>query len=74
MTANNNLGGAGLAPGVAIMPVVVADAGGSVRSADSAKGIIWAVDHGADIVNMSYSGSASSAEQKAIQYAQSKGS
>jgi subtilisin family serine protease len=73
MTANNNLGGAGLAPGVAIMPVVVADAGGSVRSADSAKGIIWAVDHGADIVNMSYSGSASSVEQKAIQYAQSKG-
>ena len=33
MTANNNIGGAGLAPDVSIMPVVVADAGGSVRAA-----------------------------------------
>jgi len=73
MTANNAIGGAGLAPGVSIMPVVVADAGGSVRAADSAQGIVWAVDHGADVLNMSYSGSASSVEQKAIQYAQSKG-
>lgn len=73
MTPNNNIGGAGLAPDVAIMPVVVADASGSVRASDSAQGIVWAVDHGADILNMSYSGSASSVEQKAIQYAQSKG-
>lgn len=73
MTPNNNIGGAGLAPDVAIMPVVVADASGSVRASDSARGIVWAVDHGADILNMSYSGSASSVEQKAIQYAQSKG-
>ena len=73
MTANNNLGGAGLAPGVAIMPVVVADAGGRYARPTRRRGIIWAVDHGADIVNMSYSGSASSVEQKAIQYAQSKG-
>lgn len=73
MTANNNVGGAGLAPDVAIMPVVVADADGSVRAADSAKGIIWATDHGADILNMSYSGPASAVEEKAIQYAQSKG-
>ncbi len=73
MTADNNIGGAGLAPGVSIMPVVVADASGSVRASDSAQGIVWAVDHGADVLNMSYSGSASSVEQKAIQYAQSKG-
>lgn len=73
MTANNGRGGAGLSPGVAIMPVTVADASGWVRSADSARGIVWAVDHGADILNMSYSGSASSVEQKAIQYAVSKG-
>ncbi len=73
MTANNGIGGAGLAPDVSIMPVIVADASGWVRSADSARGIIWAVDHGADVLNMSYSGSASSVEQKAIQYALSKG-
>jgi subtilisin family serine protease len=72
MTANNNIGGAGLAPSVSIMPVVVADAQGSVRASDSARGIVWAVDHGADVLNMSYSGGASSVEQKAIQYAQSK--
>ncbi len=73
MTANNNLGGAGLAPSVSLMPIVVADAAGAVRASDSARGIVWAVDHGADVLNMSYSGGASSVEQKAIQYAQSKG-
>lgn len=73
MTANNGIGGAGLAPSVSLMPVVVADAGGSVRAADSARGIVWAVDHGADVLNLSYAGSASTVEQKAIQYAQSKG-
>ncbi len=52
MTANNGIGGAGLAPDVSIMPVIVADASGWVRSADSARGIIWAVDHGADVLNM----------------------
>lgn len=69
MTPGNNIGGAGLAPGASLMPVVVADADGSVRAADSARGIIWAVDHGADIINMSYSGTATSVEHKAIQYA-----
>lgn len=73
MTADNNIGGAGLAPGVSLMPVVVADADGSVRASDSARGIIWAVDHGADVLNMSYAGSATSVERKAIQYAQAKG-
>ncbi len=73
MAANNAEGGVGLAPGVSIMPVTVADPSGWVRAADSAQGILWAVDHGADILNMSYSGSASSVEQKAIEYALSKG-
>jgi subtilisin family serine protease len=73
MTAGNGLGGAGLAPDVTIMPVIVADAGGSVRASDSAKGIIWAAKHGADVLNMSYSGSPSSVEAKALEYAQSRG-
>lgn len=73
MTANNGQGGAGLAPGAALMPVVVADASGWVTAADSANGILWAVDQGADILNLSYSGPASSVEQKAVEYALSKG-
>ena len=73
MTANNAEGGAGLAPQVSIMPVTVADSSGWVSASDSAQGIIWAVDHGADVLNMSYSGSASGVEQKAIDYALSKG-
>jgi subtilisin family serine protease len=73
MTANNARGGAGLAPDVSLMPVVVAKPDGSVRASDSAKGIIWAADNGADVINMSYSGAASTVEQKAIEYAQSKG-
>lgn len=73
MTANNAEGGAGMAPDVSIMPVTVADPSGWVRAADSAQGIIWAVDHGADVLNMSYSGSASSVEQKAIEYALANG-
>lgn len=73
MTADNARGGAGLAPDVSLMPVVVAKPDGSVRASDSAKGIIWAADNGADVINMSYSGAASTVEQKAIEYAQSKG-
>jgi subtilisin family serine protease len=73
MTANNQRGGAGLAPDVSLMPVTVAKADGTVKASDSAKGIIWAVDNGADVINMSYSGSASTVEQKAIEYAHSKG-
>jgi subtilisin family serine protease len=73
MSANNAEGGTGLAPQVSIMSVKVADSSGWVSAADSARGIIWAVDKGADVLNMSYSGSASSVEQKAIEYALSKG-
>jgi serine protease len=50
---NNHLGVAGLAPNCSIMPIRVLDATGSGDSADVIRGIQWAVDHGAKVVNLS---------------------
>lgn len=51
--ADNDIGVAGVAPGVRLMPVRVldADAGGDGDDVDRA--IRWAVDNGADVVNIS---------------------
>lgn len=50
---DNGIGAAGVAPEASIMPVRVADTAGSFTSAYLANGIIWAADHGAEIVNIS---------------------
>lgn len=72
--ADNALGVAGVAAGVKILPVKVLNDAGSGTSADVVKGIEWAADHGADIINMSLGGVVNSpAEQEAINYAVSKG-
>jgi serine protease len=57
-TTDNALGGAGVAPEAAIMPVRVLrpDLSGSARTI--ARGLRFAVDHGADVVNMSIAGPA----------------
>lgn len=70
--ANNGKGIAGLAPGSKVMPVKVLDANGAGWASDVAAGIRWAVDHGADVLNLSLSGPASSTMQPAIEYAVSK--
>jgi serine protease len=54
-TTNNALGCAGIAHGCSIMPIKVMDSTGSGISTDVANGIIWAVDHGANIINLSMS-------------------
>ncbi len=50
---NNATGVAGIAPGATLMPVVVLTDSGSGLTSEVARGIDWAVDHGADIINMS---------------------
>lgn len=49
---NNDIGGAGVAPDATIMPVKVLD-GGIGTSSTVADGIHWAVDQGADVINLS---------------------
>jgi subtilisin family serine protease len=51
--SDNGIGIAGAAPDAQIMPVRVLDADGTGNDDIIADGIDWAVDHGADIVNLS---------------------
>jgi hypothetical protein len=62
---NNALGIAGVASGAPIMPVRVTDATGRATSASIANGILWAADHGARVVNISFGGVAGNATIRA---------
>jgi subtilisin family serine protease len=71
---NDDQGMAGVAWNVKIMPVKIADDQG--RSDDSilAEGLYWAVDHGADVINISFAGDQVTAtEADAIRYAVQRG-
>jgi subtilisin family serine protease len=52
----NGAGGAGVAWNARIMPVKVLDAAGEGTDDDVAQGIVWATDHGAQVINMSLGG------------------
>jgi type VII secretion-associated serine protease mycosin len=54
--ASNGTGIAGVAPKASIMPVKVLDADGAGSDSEIAQGIAWAVEHGADVVNLSLGG------------------
>ena len=56
---NNAEGVAGVAGATPIMPVRVTDGVGRATSASIANGIVWAADHGARVVNLSFNGMAS---------------
>lgn len=72
--AVNGVGVAGVAPDADLIPVRVLDASGSGYNSDVAKGIIWAVDHGADVVNLSLGGTyASPAVSAAVDHAVANG-
>jgi len=73
-SSNNGEGVAGVSWGARIMPVKVLDATGSGPLSDVASGIIWAADHGAQVINLSLGGSSgSSTLEDAIDYAYNKG-
>jgi type VII secretion-associated serine protease mycosin len=72
---NNSRGIAGMAPRAKILPVRVLDRNGSGTSADVAKGIVYAADRGAKVINLSLgSNQSSTAMQSAVSYAISKNS
>ncbi len=55
-TPNNFRGIAGAAFTVTLMPLKALDATGSGNSSDVAAAIVWAADHGANVINMSLGG------------------
>jgi len=59
-SANNGIGVAGVAPQASILPVRVLDGSGLGLSSDLAEGIIWAVDGGAQVINLSLGSSVGS--------------
>jgi subtilisin family serine protease len=50
---NNGIGVEGVAPGAKVLVVRVLDNSGAGNTDDVAAGIDWAVDHGADVINLS---------------------
>lgn len=71
--AGNGLGGAGFCPRCSVMPVKVVSAAGWASDVDVAPGITWAVDHGANVISMSFGGTYSSTIASAIDYATARG-
>jgi len=72
--SNNGLGISGVSWGAHIMPVKVLNAGGNGTFANVAAGIVWATDHGAQVINLSLGGSnPSQVLQDAVNYADSNG-
>jgi subtilisin family serine protease len=71
--ANNSIGVAGMAPGARILPVRVLNANGNGSASDVAKGITWAADNGADVINLSLGGPESTGVEAAIDHANALG-
>ncbi|MFW5693385.1 MAG: S8 family serine peptidase, partial [Thermoguttaceae bacterium] len=67
--ANDGFGATGVAFGATIMPVRVLDSNGAGSLSDVAAGIRYAVDNGAQVINLSLGGSYSSVVHSALAYA-----
>ena len=73
-SSDNSTGIAGLAPNCRLLNVKVASDSGMVKAADVARGIIWAADNGANIINISLEIREPSAElEAAVAYAWDRG-
>jgi len=71
---NNSIGIVGIAPGCRLLNVKVADDKGRCQASDLLKGIIWAVDNGAKVINISIEIKESSSDlEEAIKYAWNHG-
>jgi serine protease len=71
--SDDGTGAAGLAPAAAIMPVKVCRPQGCGAD-DLAEGVRWAVDHGADVINISLGGGGiTMVEREALDYAETHG-
>ena len=57
---NNNIGVMGLAYNVKIMPIKAASASGYLHQSDIAKAVLYAYENGAEVINMSFGGTACS--------------
>jgi subtilisin family serine protease len=72
--SDNAVGIAGLAWNVRIAPVKVIDDGGRGPMSGVTQGILWAADHGAKILNLSFGATnENSSLSSAVQYARDKG-
>lgn len=72
--SNNHRGSAGVCWSCRIMPVKVLDAAGIGSTSTIAAGIIWAVDRGARVINLSLGAPATTgALSEAVRYASAKG-
>ncbi|MCL8252544.1 S8 family serine peptidase [Aeromicrobium fastidiosum] len=72
--AGNKRGIAGLAPQSRILPVRVLNSAGAGNTVDASRGIVWAVNKGADVINLSFAGKDLDVQmQKAVRYAVRKG-
>jgi subtilisin family serine protease len=71
---NNHEGHAGICWSCSLMPVRVLDSTGWGKTSTIAAGIVWAAEHGAHVLNMSFGGPATtSALGSAVSYASGKG-
>ncbi|MFI5934520.1 S8 family serine peptidase [Actinoplanes sp. NPDC051494] len=67
--SNNGKGVASIASGTPILPIRAMDAQGAGTSTAVSDGIVYAVDHGATVINVSVSGEYSGAYDSAVAYA-----
>jgi hypothetical protein len=70
---NNGEGITGVCWGCLILPVKTNGAGSGYSNADMADGVVWAVDHGAEVINISSQGNAGKVLLDALAYAADAG-